>query len=235
MEQRVQRQLKVMDLTLVCQSFPRELMPEIRRDNILDTIERTFAGDIEVVMISTMMDQEPSLAKACLQTAMESLVKRDASGYRTVQRRIVDLAYKLDPNLAASLASLADDDSARGNARATLNRRLEILQMKKSIMDLPSGASLPTQAHMALPQAAWMVLGSLNARRVNHMHLEYTRDPVRLAANYPLQRAYPILAWVVENAVQRLSNTDQANTTLRQLLEATYVAAEISARMTTRF
>ena len=51
MEQRVQRQLEVMDLTLVCQSFPREPMPEIRRENILDTIERTFAGDIEVVMI----------------------------------------------------------------------------------------------------------------------------------------------------------------------------------------
>jgi hypothetical protein len=88
---------------------------------------------------------------------------------------------------------------------------------------------------MALPEAAWMVLGSLNARRIAHMRLEYTRDPIRLAANYPLSRAYPILAWVVENAVQRLSTTDQANTTLRQLLEATYLAAEISVRMTTRF
>jgi hypothetical protein len=204
--------------------------------NIANTIPSLYDRIERLVdLASTMMDQEPSLAKTCLQTAMESLVKRDASGYRTVQRRIVDLAYKLDPNLAASLASLVDDDSARVNARATLKRRLEILKLKKSIMDLPSGASLPAQAHMALPQAAWMVLGSLNARRVNHMHLEYTRDPVRLAANYPLQRAYPILAWVVENAVQRFSKTDQANTTLRQLLESTYVAAEISARMTTRF
>jgi hypothetical protein len=101
--------------------------------------------------------------------------------------------------------------------------------------ELPSGASLPTQAHTVLPQAAWMVLGSLNAGRVAHMHLEHTRDPVRLAANHPLKRAYPILAWAVENAVQRLSNTDQANTTLRQLFDATCLAAEISVRMATRF
>jgi len=61
---------------------------------------------------SIMMDLEPNLAKGCLRTAMESLVKRDTSGYRIIQRRIVDLAYKLDPTLAASLASLADDAAA---------------------------------------------------------------------------------------------------------------------------
>src|SRR5262249_24755335 len=77
-----------------------------------------------VDLASVMMDPEPSLAKECLQTAMASLVKCDASGYRSVQRRIVDLAYKLDPNLADSLASLVDDDSARGSARARLNPTL---------------------------------------------------------------------------------------------------------------
>lgn len=51
MEQKTLSKIEVMDLTLVCQSFPR--LPEalIPRDNILDTIERMFQGGIKIVMI----------------------------------------------------------------------------------------------------------------------------------------------------------------------------------------
>ena len=64
-----------------------------------------------------------------------------------------------------------------------------------------------------------MALGSLNAGRAQHEQFESMRERIRLAANYPLSQAYPILAWVIENAVQRFSNTDQANTLLRQCLK----------------
>ena len=43
--------LEVMNLTLVCQSFPRLREPLIPRDNILDTIERMFEGEIELVAV----------------------------------------------------------------------------------------------------------------------------------------------------------------------------------------
>jgi hypothetical protein len=88
-----------------------------------------------VDLASVMMDSESALAKNCLRSAMESLIKRDASGLRFIQRRIVDLAFKLDPDLAASLASLADDDPARGYARTELKQRLETLKLKKQIID----------------------------------------------------------------------------------------------------
>ena len=68
------------------------------------------------------------------------------------------------------------------------------------------------------------------------MHLEQTSESIRFAANYPLREAYPILSWIVENAVQRLSsNPSQASSMLRRVLDATLLAAEISARMATRF
>src|SRR5262245_56610909 len=68
-----------------------------------------------------------------------------------------------------------------------------------------------------------------------HIHVEQTRDPIVAASNYPLSEAYPILAWEIENAIQRFSNTDQARTILRQVFDATLMAAEIYARMSTRF
>ena len=190
-----------------------------------------------VDLASIMMDTESSLAKNCLRSAMESIAGRDASGFRVVQRKIVDLAFKLDPDLAASLASLADDDPARGYARTELNRRLETLKLKNQIInELPSGETVSIKQRAELPRAAWMVLGSLNAGRVGPMRLEQTRESIRSAANYRLREAYPILSWIVENAVQRLSsNPSQASSMLRQVFDATLLAAEIFARMATRF
>lgn len=40
----------IMDLTTVCQSFPRLLEPQIERDNILEAIEMTFAGEAQVLI-----------------------------------------------------------------------------------------------------------------------------------------------------------------------------------------
>lgn len=41
----------IMDLTVVCQSFPEILEPQIHRDNILDTIDTIFKGDTNLIVI----------------------------------------------------------------------------------------------------------------------------------------------------------------------------------------
>jgi hypothetical protein len=46
MKKKAQSELEVLDLTLVCQSFPRLPEPLIPRDNLLNTIERMFRGEI---------------------------------------------------------------------------------------------------------------------------------------------------------------------------------------------
>ncbi len=43
--------VEIMDLTLVCQSFPSISKPQIQRDNILETIEAIFDGETEMVSV----------------------------------------------------------------------------------------------------------------------------------------------------------------------------------------
>ncbi len=43
--------VEIMDLTLVCQSFPSISKPQIQRDNILETIEAIFDGETERVWL----------------------------------------------------------------------------------------------------------------------------------------------------------------------------------------
>jgi ATP/maltotriose-dependent transcriptional regulator MalT len=51
MAEKTQQILEVMDLTCVCQSFPRLPTPLIPRDNLLKTIDLMFGDEIELVMI----------------------------------------------------------------------------------------------------------------------------------------------------------------------------------------
>ena len=44
-------QAEVMDLTAVCQSFPRMPVPEVHRDNILSTMDAVFGGETELVVV----------------------------------------------------------------------------------------------------------------------------------------------------------------------------------------
>src|SRR5437763_1236030 len=54
------------------------------------------------------------------------------------------------------------------------------------------------------------------------------------AAMLPLSEAYPILAWVIENAVRRYSTTQQAATYLRPLYNAMVLSAELAGRVALR-
>ena len=51
MQEKRRSKPEVTDLPLVCQSVPGLPVPLIPRDNILDTIERMFEGEIELVAI----------------------------------------------------------------------------------------------------------------------------------------------------------------------------------------
>jgi hypothetical protein len=68
------------------------------------------------------------------------------------QRGIVDAAYRIDAELARSVASLADDDPARKAARRNVQERLRLLQAREEMRDgkiadgrLSSKARSPTE------------------------------------------------------------------------------------------
>lgn len=191
-----------------------------------DRIERL--SDLASVMSTTFS----KLAKRCLNEATKALSGFDEIGGRSTYRQIIDTAFKIDPDFAASLVSLTDDDPARGLARLEMERRLTTLKGKKAFIDEPDSCeNLSSEYRSDLPHSAWLALGSLNAGRTATLHLEVTRSAVRLAGSYPLSKGYPILSWVIENAVRRLRETGQASTTLREMFDALVLAAEISGRI----
>lgn len=176
------------------------------------------------------------ISRRCIQDAMNSSIMSKDPAMYPAQRRLLDLAFRIDPSLAASLATLADDDPAKERAHLNLQRQLGLNKLKKRMIDQSAGGEtqLSTQEKKDFPKAAWKNLGALNGNRIGDIHVEYTRDWIQAAAELPLDRSYPILSWVVENASRRLRSTDQARTQLRPMFEAILEATELCARMATR-
>ncbi len=176
------------------------------------------------------VDSEPGLAKKYLRLAMGATLEAEDHEAGAQQRKLIDIAYRLDPELAASLASIADTDPARAAAR----RHLRSLEMKKA-MTAKSGPDIDdSQEAEAYARTAWSLLGALNAGRIETVAPDRTRRLAEVAARLPLSEAYPILAWIIENATVRFAKTDQALTHLRPLFEATVLGAELAGRITMR-
>ncbi len=180
------------------------------------------------------MDVDAGLCRECLNKAMKAAVTTDNPDVYKAQRRIVDLAHRLDPNLASTLASLADDDPARAMVRTRLNRQLNILDLKKKMVnELTSALDVANQSS-DYPRAAWLLLGALNANRIETIRFERSREYLQIASSLPLSEAFPVLGWVTENSVRRFEKTDQARTHLRSIFEATLLGTELAGKMSAR-
>jgi hypothetical protein len=142
------------------------------------------------------------------------------------QKCIIDLAYRIDPAMASSLASLVDDDPARKGIRQQLEKRIALLNAKKKMFDVDSDHTV-LETNADYPHAAWMALGALNSGRVSAVTLEKTRAYMAIAAETPFSQAYAILSWVIENAVRRYENTDQASRFLVPLYTASMQTANL--------
>jgi len=196
-------------------------------DQIPSALDR--AGRLEFIG-QAASELDPSLCKQCIQEAFQMAAKDEQPDSSEIQREIVDLAHQIDPQWAASIAASLDDDEARKEAR----KRLALQELKQKMIDGAAPEFSSSTDTEAIAKAAWSALGQLNANRIEALPVSETRRFVKLASDLPLSKAYPILSWVIENAVSRRAHSDEARTLLRSLYDAALVGCELSFRLSAR-
>jgi len=179
------------------------------------------------------MAKSKTLLKSALELSMKSSEANEVIYPK--QRRIIDLAYKIDPSFADQLAIIVDNDPARIQARAELREYLDTLKLKAKMSDPKQSAYNNDSPKSLYPQAAWMNLGALNAGKINTLHFDDLIPYIQDAASLPISEAYPILAWVIANLVKRIANTDQARSQIIPMFNNIILGAELSKRLATRF
>lgn len=186
------------------------------------------------VLAKLSADLDKRLSKECLRQAWSETMPLEPEELPKARRRIIDFAHRLDPEFAASLASESDDDPGREFARAQAKQRLELLRLRERVAAADSDAIKPAQNVEQHVEVARMMLAGLNSNRVSTVHVDFTRQFIKQASRMNAQDAYVVMSWVIENAVRRYSETDQASSVLRPLYEAARLSAELAFRIAAR-
>lgn len=199
-----------------------------RIPSILDRTERY------IWMADLAEQDEPRFARDFLHAAMQCTFALssglDPTEYHS---RIFDLAHQIDAAFAKTLASQIDDDPARLRARGEADSHLKLLDVKKR---LTAGEAIDEKPETLekLAEAAWLGLGSLNARRTEPQRLDALAKYIQRVRKLTIDDAHSVIAWVVENANRRLSgNEAQVRTTLLPIFLYLIDAVAMASRFAT--
>ena len=173
------------------------------------------------------MERGGARASRAIRSAF-GVVRRSRSSERAnYERRLVDLAYRVDPELPAQLATLHDDDPARDEYRARTRRQVSRHRLKKGL-DSRSGIDLSDLAQASdLAWACWNALGSLNSGRMVPAGISTFRDVIDYASRYSLTTSFPMYAWAFANVMEKYRTTHEGEKYTRDIFEAVLRATDM--------
>lgn len=201
-------------------------------NNLLDSIPSLYDRITHYEWLGSMLGvPEQNLRKELMQKAMKAAWEQDDPRFDELRRELISMAYRIDPELAADLASMSDRDPAREDARRASKRTYEMLKLKSDMIESKEDQ---TQDGEAYAEAAWRNLGLLNGGRLQAISREKLRGFVELASTFSLGDAYALLSWVVQNEVVAYSRSQQATAFIRPLFESILLGAELCLRMAGR-
>ncbi len=142
----------------------------------------------------------------------------DKSNFRSLQKELIDLAYKTDTKLAESLAVLYDDDPANSKnlnqriKREVIKRKLEREDFKKKFNDREYSL-IPKKYLKEIPDLYWSRLKKLNS----NPETVKEKDAVdEILGIFPylhkpnVVTLYPIFSWFIQNLNKRTDYTTAA-------------------------
>ena len=228
---------RVFVLGILAKLLPREMWPQKmsllnETHQLIESIPSMFDRlDRLETLASLTVEIDKSLAKKLIEEARSALLQTPDPETEPIQRRLVDLAYRIDPDTASSLASSLDTDNARKKAR----ERIKYNELRENLLNKQTDAldDLGTNLER-LAEVAQGLLGQLNANRIAPRHVKTFRDWVRLASAESLRKAYPIFSFAVENAICRLSKAADGRTLLRELCDASIASCELVSAIANR-
>ncbi len=206
-------------------------LPNRLRKNRADLFKAAETGTEALKSIEDQYQRYETLAERSMDTDRQMAARATERAFRTVtvaddsrnaikERRLVDLAYSVDPELPMRMAILYDDDPAREEYRDRARGQIDRQELKRALADVRQDIELRERRNDPnLAVAAWQSLAGLNAGRTVAVDMNRVRDMLACASNYPLETAYPMYSWVLSNVTERYARTPQAAQYIRDLFE----------------
>ena len=226
-------------LAYLATSLPKKQGKLVR--SLLEEVESETAGLATMtdrygrysILASLSLDNNWGNASKAIERAFESVVFGRGRGVALRESHLVDLAYRVDPELPMKLAAFYDDDPAREEYRRRAGRRILRRELRAKIADSRNGGDLKSMKNDPnLPSASWQALGALNSGRMIAVEMGRLRDMLLCASDHSLSNAFPMYSWVLTNVSKRYGATAEAKAYVRDAFEGVLQATRFFFRMT---
>jgi hypothetical protein len=169
-------------------------------------------------------------AKSALRTAMlATFATGDQELARQRRREIIDVADKLGEDFADELADMLDEDPARAHARDEVRGQLrELYVTRKLANNMEDAQELRSDEESYLEEASWTSLNRLMSGRLESKSPEAMSGFVRQGSTRPIQSAYPVLSWHIENVARKYAGSRSADARIRAIVEQLLTSAELA-------
>lgn len=190
--------------------------------SVYDSVERL----VSLSEVAVQFDQTRS--RGCIQEAISLTRGKELDAVQDLQRRAVDIAYRIDREFATDLVNLLDDDPARdqpsdqerlAQLRSYVDRQVEVRKIRDEASSRASGTFSGVDQQKVV-ESGREALGSLNARRMVPFERPVLHDLISELSQFDLSVAYYWYSSVVESAVLKYSRTDEAESILRPLFNS---------------
>lgn len=209
----------------------RELLEEAYQLSLSIPSARDRMSRIEM-LAEIAIDHDKAFARKLLVEASETLSKTQGheDSEEASVRSMVDIAYQIDPDLAASIAAKLDSDVRGAEAR----KEIRFQKLKAQLLDpkvVPDQEAIEPEM---LANVCWNLLAQLNAGGISARDVESTMTFLRKAKKFPLEGLFPIVAFLIENAIVRRAHADEAKFVLRDVYESMLSTCEIAKAIARR-
>jgi hypothetical protein len=175
----------------------------------------------------TAFSIDRTLSQRIIKTGMDLISTQDNILLDMPQKNFVDLAYRINPDFAASLSSTIDNDPARVKNRIASKKRYEQLKLKDEIIEAGEGINEKFDEKKDYASTAWTILGALNSGRVAPKRFEEIKDYLKIGSILPISESYPIYAWLIQNNLLKYKFTPQVKDYIYPFFEATLASCNL--------
>lgn len=177
--------------------------------------------------LETASEFAPDIFNEKIKQIHEEIFKLDESELFPTFRKLVDLAFKHDKNLAQRLISSLDTDPGRKKLTEPATDHFDKLELEKAVLnDYSQFNKIKDRRQMG--NIAWKMLGQLNADKRNTRDIDQTMAIIRTASKAPFLYSAPLFEFFLQNAIKHDSS---GNTLLNSLFDSTYQNAELCYRL----
>lgn len=203
-----------------------------KRDRILrdteELIEKMEVISEQIYRYEGLADEisskNSSLEKKYIEKALNLIENYEDS---SAEKRLVDLAYQIDPDFANSIVSgYKGKDNISEKRLKEMDRKLKTLELKTRIKQdkgKEDFTELNYDEAIKVAETCWKSYGSILAKNINPKKPENLKNYLGISAKLPIEKAYLIFSWFIEN-----SNKKSNNTLKLQLFEANYLACQFA-------